>query len=1201
MPRSLSDENLLLGVLALQMGFISREELTAAAGAWMLQESSSLGDVLRQRGEIDTDSQGLLEKLVQKHLEMHGNDPKRSLAAADLSSSLMDDLCRLNNGEIDATLDQVKDSGCDASEATEVLRSATRQDGLEATEMHGSSVGAEDVDATAAHQSGTRPDGVEATEMHGSNERGDDIDATEAHQPGTRDPNGPSTVALQTGEAPMAGVRYRILRPHARGGLGQVSVAIDEELHREVAFKELLADCADNSDSRDRFLLEAEITGGLEHPGIVPVYGFGTRADGRPFYAMRFIRGESLKAAIEAYHEANAAGRLPGERALEFRKLLARFVDVCHAIWYAHSRGVVHRDLKPANIMLGKFGETLVVDWGVAKSVDCPEKAADGQAVLHPVSGSSSGPTQMGSVIGTPAYMSPEQAEGRLDIVGPAADIYSLGATFQTLLTNTNPFTAGSIINVLEKVRRGDFPRPRQIDPTIPRPLEAICLKAMAMKPEDRYPTATALAEDIEHWLADEPVAAYPEPLRTRIGRWTRRHRAWTQAGAAALLLVTIVSIVAAVLIDNARQRASDLAEKNLILAQEERRSRNEALLRFREARDAVDTWLTGSSEALKYFPGVQEARKRLLEQAAEDYESFVKTRSDDVGLELERCRAYLRLGDVRKTLGETVEAEESYRTARDLIEPLVASHPDNADLHLEAANSRVKLGILLKEIGRLDDARAAYDTAGNELARLAGAYPNDPRFADALGTCLLNQGLLHTITGPREKAREAIQQSAGHFQELYRAEPSEPRFLEGLSEAENVLGQIFFESGRHDEAIVHLNEAVSNFSLLADAQPDIPRYVESLVSTRILLANVFRKLGRPNEELQSYRAAVSDCQHLTEALPDVPLYRENLAITWTDIGQLLHQLGQTSEAEDQLNAALAMFTELAATYPQFPRYYEEQAACRDNLGRVLSDLDRNQEAKAAVQSAIETYRQLSSAYPSVLQYQERLAVGCSHLGQVLHKLSDHAAAKESLDTARNILKALIDRAPEQPSYQDELATTNRNLGSLLRDSGDTAGAGEAFGRARHLWEDLIKRLPVPEYQNNLAWFLANASDPESRDPARAIELALLATEKAPENPVYLNSLATAYCRAENWQAAAEKLEDAIRLRGDGNARDWFFLAMTQAKRNQLQEAKTSFESGSRWMDENRPGNLELQRIRAEVEGLFNPRDNGSPADSDQD
>ena len=161
--------------------------------------------------------------------------------------------------------------------------------------------------------------------------------------------------------------RYRILRPHAEGGLGAVFVANDEELHREVALKEILERHAHNTENRLRFLLEAEVTGGLEHPGIVPVYGLGQYEDGRPYYAMRFIRGESLKSAITQFHLADNPDRDPGERALSLRRLLTHFVDVCEAIAYAHSRGVLHRDLKPANVMLGKYGETLVVDWGLAK------------------------------------------------------------------------------------------------------------------------------------------------------------------------------------------------------------------------------------------------------------------------------------------------------------------------------------------------------------------------------------------------------------------------------------------------------------------------------------------------------------------------------------------------------------------------------------------------------------------------------------------------------------------------------------------------------------------------------------------------------------------------------------------------------------------------------------------------------------------
>jgi tRNA A-37 threonylcarbamoyl transferase component Bud32 len=160
--------------------------------------------------------------------------------------------------------------------------------------------------------------------------------------------------------------RYHVLRPHAKGGLGQVSLAYDEELNREVALKEIQACHADDPDKRKRFVLEAEVTGYLEHPGVVPVYGLGAYADGRPYYAMRFLRGDSLKQAVARFHGGRQSRRPVREREREFRLLLSRFVAVCNTVAYAHSREVLHRDIKPANIMLGEFGETLVVDWGLA-------------------------------------------------------------------------------------------------------------------------------------------------------------------------------------------------------------------------------------------------------------------------------------------------------------------------------------------------------------------------------------------------------------------------------------------------------------------------------------------------------------------------------------------------------------------------------------------------------------------------------------------------------------------------------------------------------------------------------------------------------------------------------------------------------------------------------------------------------------------
>jgi len=225
--------------------------------------------------------------------------------------------------------------------------------------------------------------------------------------------------------------------------------------------------------------------------------------------------------------------------------LLGRFIAVCNAVEYAHSRGVLHRDLKPSNIMLGKYGETLVVDWGLCKALGHrePETAAD-EHTLVPSSGSGSSETLPGSAIGTPAYMSPEQSEGRIDDMGPASDVYSLGATLYTILTGKEPFESTIVGVVLGKVQSGDFLPPRERNPSVPRALNAICLKAMSLLPQDRYSSCAELASDIEHWLADEPVTALKDPISDRTVRWIKRHRVLA-ATSAAFLSAAFISLAA--------------------------------------------------------------------------------------------------------------------------------------------------------------------------------------------------------------------------------------------------------------------------------------------------------------------------------------------------------------------------------------------------------------------------------------------------------------------------------------------------------------------------------------------------------------------------------------------------------------------------------------------------------------------------------
>ncbi len=295
---------------------------------------------------------------------------------------------------------------------------------------------------------------------------------------------------------------FRILRPHARGGLGEVFLAEDPQLKRLVALKTLPSDHAPDPVSQARLVLEAETTGQLEHPGIVPVHALGRDERGQPYYVMRFIQGETLKAAVARFHGPEGKRLAPRQREVAFFRLLQSLITACNAVAYAHSRGVVHRDLKPENIMLGPFGETLVVDWGIAKvqpeptaRTPGPEQTASGRGDLSL--------THPGAAVGTPRYMSPEQAAGNLEQVGVASDVYGLGATLYCLLVGHAPFPQDDMDEVLDHVRRGIFPAPRRLRRDIDPALESICLKAMALRPDERFASALDLGGEIEGWLAD--------------------------------------------------------------------------------------------------------------------------------------------------------------------------------------------------------------------------------------------------------------------------------------------------------------------------------------------------------------------------------------------------------------------------------------------------------------------------------------------------------------------------------------------------------------------------------------------------------------------------------------------------------------------------------------------------------------------------
>jgi serine/threonine protein kinase/Flp pilus assembly protein TadD len=470
-----------------------------------------------------------------------------------------------------------------------------------------------------------------------------DCDRTEELAPCAARPDSDHQAGSSPGGGQGSSERFRILRFHARGNLGEVYLGHDDELNRDVALKQIQGRYADDPNSRARFLLEAEVTGALEHPGIVPIHGLGRLPNGRPFYAMRFIRGESLSSAIKELHHPATAVRDPGARSLALRGILRRFVDVCNTMAYAHSRGVLHRDLKPGNIMLGPFGETLVVDWGLAKPLGSSE------GPLPPWVPSPAGQpehTQAGCTVGTPQFMSPEQAEGRVDELTPASDVYSLGAVLYMVLAGQAPITDTDMRAVLNRVGGGDFPPPRQVRADVPAGLEAVCLKAMALHPEDRYTSARALADDVERWLADEPVSTGREPWLDRAARWSRRHRPLL----ASLAMLLVAAVVA-------------LSIGNLVVRHEQKKTatqRNKAREAARQATSAALKAERAGRETRRLLANSHADAARLASQrgawrdALVHYDQALAAGYEDsVGLRLAKVQAWMARNQKREAFHE--------------------------------------------------------------------------------------------------------------------------------------------------------------------------------------------------------------------------------------------------------------------------------------------------------------------------------------------------------------------------------------------------------------------------------------------------------------------------------------------------------------------------------------------------------------------
>jgi serine/threonine-protein kinase len=778
-----------------------------------------------------------------------------------------------------------------------------------------------------------------------------------------------------------------------------------------------------DADSRRRFLLEAEITGRLEHPGVVPIYALGTDADGAPCYIMRFIRGETLQDSTDAYHIAEKAGRDASEQGLALRELLGRFVSICETMGYAHSRGILHRDLKPRNVMLGKFGETLVVDWGLAKPFDRDGSTLwDDEGPLTPGSGEAGSGTPTVGAVGTPSYMSPEQAEARWDEVGPASDLFGLGAILYTILAGRAPFQARRIEDLLEKVKLCDFPRPRRVRPSAPRPLEAICLKAMARRPEDRYATALDLAEDVRRWLADEPVSAYAEPPAARAWRSMRRHRTLVSVAVVGLAfglagLAGFTTLLAGKNreLDRLRQRA----ERRETLA-------IEAVQRFRDAVQA--------NPDLKRRPELDPLRKTLLKEPLEFFRQLKDELQSDRAT---RPEALAKLAGASRDLaittaeiGRVPDAIRAYSESIDILERLVLERPDDQAYRVALAASHQGFGHLLGETARPAEAMDSYRRALGIRERLASENPGDAEHQRRLANSLSSIGSLLHDTGRPTEALEAYRRTLDIRERLVVEHPNAPEHQISLAGSHNNIGLVYRETGRPADALEAYRRALASRERLATRYPDVVEYQTDLAGSHHNLGLLLSDLDRDEEALASFRRGLSIRERLARAEPSVTEYQSDLAHGLNGTGYMLDVLGRKAEALELHNRALEIRERLVAANPAVTEHRSDLCRSLNNIGSLLDDLGRKDEALATYNRSRANLEQLVRENAAVPAYRFALGGAIHDMGVIEMGRSHWHQAREWLLQAVASYRQALATLPENPRY---LASLRRALRSLIK------------------------------------------------------------------------------------------------------------------------------------------------------------------------
>jgi tetratricopeptide (TPR) repeat protein/tRNA A-37 threonylcarbamoyl transferase component Bud32 len=808
---------------------------------------------------------------------------------------------------------------------------------------------------------------------------------------------------------------YELFEPIAEGGMGTVFRARQRSLDRLVAVKVLRTGRLATAAEWQRFRNEAEAVAQLDHPHIVPIYEVGEHA-GLPFFSMKLLNG-SLADHPGQYRDTP-------ETAAEL------VASVAEAVHYAHERGLLHRDLKPANILLDASGRPHVSDFGLAKRFAGP--GPTGVPEL----------THSGDVLGTPSYMSPEQALGGGHLVTILADVYGLGAILYELLTGQPPFRGPTALETLRQLRETEPPAVAGLNPRVDRNLETICLKCLAKEPERRYRSAADLAADLRRYLRGEPITARP-------ATWFERGRAWCrrQPLIAALLTALVVVFIAGFTLVTWQWRRAELSNAD----REQQHLQAEAARA--DAQRMLDSFAKELSETPVTNQALQETRRRMLRSALTYYRNFLRERGDDPHLQEETARVQFHIGAITSVLGSAKDALASYQQALELTRKLWHERPDDRRVRANLARTLARIGVLQVETAQTEEGLHSYQEARGLLEESLREQAEDAVQADLAGL-LTNLGNVCTALNRFDEAGDCFKREIGLLEDLIRRRPDTAEYRCNLGLALNNLGLWHAGQEQPKKAIAVLEQGRNVLRPLVKDHPDQPRYRDELARVLLNLAGQQNGARRRSEALNNLDEARWLLKPLIHDYPFLRQYQHRLAIVERQCGHVYRDSGRLEEARAAYEEALRLGEKLVEAQPGISAFRAGLASCCFDLAILNQRQKRPDEMFRCYEFARKHWQALVKANSANAGYRNSLGLTLNNLGHELWLAGKADQALPVLEQARyHNIKAMA-AAPKVRFYRLVLSNSYRYLAELHRSWGRLPEAVAAAQDWRKLWEN---------------------------------------------------------------------------------------------------------------------------------------------------